>query len=281
MWRLAPPVATALDTYRTCVNSVGKPDLRSRLRAVEAQITAAADAYAVAAEQNQLHTIPRHNSIGGAVSRAEMSWLYERQMVPEKKPGRAVYDAILQAPEHGRCPLCGQRRVKTLDHHLPQNGYPSLTVVPINLIPACSDCNKAKLGAYPAAAAEEPIHPYFDPVDEQQWLLADVVAGNPAAVVFLVVPPAEWSATFAARVRRQFNTLELAELYGKHAAEELIDLRRGLADLLAAGGTEAVRQQLAATAASLAAAHRNHWRLAMYRALSVSNWYCSGGFNQN
>jgi hypothetical protein len=153
-----------------------------------------------------------------------------------------------------------------------------LAVVPLNLVPACADCNKAKLNQFPTNSQEEAIHPYFDTVDEQQWLEAQVVQGIPAAVVFSVVPPAQWGATLAARVLRQFQVLGLSALYTSHAAEELVNIRRLLTDLFAVAGSDAVRSHLIAIVDSLAAVRNNSWQLATYRALSADAWYCAGGF---
>ena len=73
--------------------------------------------------------------------------VYDGRMAAQGSPGRTIYDAIKLASPNGLCPLCGQRVVATLDHYLPKSRYAALAVNPANLIPACSDCNKAKSDA--------------------------------------------------------------------------------------------------------------------------------------
>ena len=62
-------------------------------------------------------------------------------MVRKNGPGRATYDLLKLSAKGGFCPLCGQRNVSTLDHYLPKESYPDLSILPINLVRACSDCN--------------------------------------------------------------------------------------------------------------------------------------------
>lgn len=42
------------------------------------------------------------------------------------------------------CPLCEINLVNTMDHFIPQTGYPLFAVHPRNLIPSCIDCNGHK-----------------------------------------------------------------------------------------------------------------------------------------
>src|SRR5262245_19880217 len=80
---------------------------------------------------------------------SEMVAVYDNRLVKKTAPGRRIYDKIFTSAPNDKCPLCGHRNVKTLDHYLPKALFPALTVTPINLIPACSDCNKAKLSTAP------------------------------------------------------------------------------------------------------------------------------------
>lgn len=279
MWPLPRPNRTPLDTYRLCVSGVANGALRARFQLVEPRIVASADAFEVACTNTRLHTLVAHDSVDGRVTRVEMSSLYSGRMATQGRPGRAVYDELLRAPAYGRCPLCGQRAVSTLDHHLPQSRFPSLTVAPFNLIPACAECNKAKLHSVPATAEEETIHPYFDNLGQDTWLQADVVMTVPAALTFSVSPPRAWSAVLTARVRHHFSLLRLATLYTSHAAEEIVSIRQLLDDLYAKAGVDGVRAHLTETATSFAAVRANSWQVATYRALAASDWYCDRGFS--
>ena len=174
--------------------------------------------------------------------------------------------------------MCAHRAVTTLDHHLPKAHYPALAVAPLNLVPSCSDCNKAKLARVPHAPEDVSIHPYFDDVDSERWLFAEVLEVAPASIRFRVEPPAAWEALLAERVRRHFRGLNLSALYGSEAAEELLNIRHLLATIHATGGADEVRLYLEEHAESCLAGRLNGWRRATYEAWAESDWFCDGGF---
>ena len=146
----------------------------------------------------------------------------------------AEHSALHSAPQD-RCPLCVQRMVTTLDHHLLKAYYPVFSVNPLNLVPACADCNKAKLSNYHENPEEVPLHPYYDNIDGDRWLVAAVVQTAPAAMRFYVQPPGVWDPVLAEWLRRHFDELCLATLYGSEAAEELVNIRSQLVGLHGAG----------------------------------------------
>jgi hypothetical protein len=151
-------------------------------------------------------------------------------------------------------------------------------VAPLNLVPACSDCNKSKLAGIPANANEETLHPYFDDIDGDRWLVAEVVHTCPAALRFSVEGPIHWSPTLEARVDWHFQLLGLGRLYSAEAADELLNIRHQLRSLHASGGAALVQIELQERAESCQEARRNGWRTATYEAFANSDWFCDGGF---
>jgi hypothetical protein len=278
MWKLEKPVRTSRQTFITCIDRVKDVALKARLELVENEIVQASDDFEAAATTANLHTLVPSNGVGGRVTTAEMSDVYTLRMAKKGSPGRPIYDELLSAPAHGRCPLCGQRTVSTLDHHLPKAYYPALAVAPINLVPACMDCNKAKIDSMPHAREEETIHPYFDDVEDDLWLHAVVVETLPPALRFYVDPPNHWDGTKIARVRHHFKVLNLSRLYASQGAEELLNIRHYLKTLFSETGGDAVKTHLQDKAMSCEQARKNSWQSAAYRALSASEWYCIGGF---
>lgn len=277
MWAVYPPQLDPRLTFETCIGGMRDAALQQRFQLATPLITQASVDYELAANSNLLHTIPSGNGVG-PVSCKEMSKLYDSRMVPMNSPGRATYDLLLSAPRHGICPLCGVRTVSTLDHHLPKAHYPAYTVNPLNLVAACQDCNKAKLNKIPTTSSEETLHPYFDNIDNERWLMAEVLNTAPAALKFFVEGPTNWSPILASRVQYEFEMLRHGKSYPLYAASELASIRSGLMKLRAAGGQAAVRNQLTERAESCKADRLNSWRTAMYEALAFSDWFCGGGF---
>lgn len=277
MWPLASPTRLVGSVLTTCVSNIADPAAKTAYEDTGPLLLAAEDRFRTAAQNNFLYQFPTTTMVGTRTAK-QMGWLYTHKMADPKAPGRAIYDEIRMASPNGRCPLCGRGVVYTLDHHLPKAHYPDLALTPINLVPACQDCNKNKTSASPAMAAEETLHPYFDNVEGDIWLHARVIEVAPAAVFFSVVPPAMWSPTLALRVRNHFNIYRLRPLYASLAAEEVSNIRALLAGPHARSGPQGVREYLTSVSASHRETRRNTWQAAAYSAMASSDWYCAGGF---
>ena len=279
MLTVARPAFDAKETYLTCIRSIRNAALKDRLHAVAAHVENAAAAYASRAEVGQLHLVPTSNGIAGLVSKQEMVDVYKHRMSRLGSAGQAVYDALRGLPHRGTCPFCAHRKVSTLDHVLPKSLFSALAVAPDNLVAACKDCNHAKSTDAPTGAGDVPLHPYFDDVSGERWLGAQVVPGSIAAVTFHVVPVDGWTEQLNQRVARHFCGFDLGALYSSQAACEISGQRTNVARIYKARGSSGVREELRYQKQSREHVGLNTWQAATYRALSESDWYCSGGFS--
>src|ERR1700730_6189664 len=278
MWTVERASFGPSETFTTCITRIGDADLRKRLLSVEATIAAAASDYHEKANARTLNQIPTADGVGGVVTKGEMVKVYDQRMAAKAGPGRAIYDQIKLLPRGDRCPFCDQRNISTLDHILPKSLYPSLAVTPVNLVGACMECNKAKLSQAPQSAGEVVLHPYFDDITGEQWLVARVVRANPCAIVFDVLRPGGWDNLTEDRARRQFARLGLPYLYSSEAACELANVRHNLQMHFDAGGATAVQRELIHQWQSRRANRLNSWQTAMYEAIANDSWFYSGGF---
>ena len=278
MISLEKPDISAEGTFKACIDRIRNPDLRDRLAGVTPLVVIASADFDIAAQANTLHLIAAADNVGGTVSEEEMGNVYNYRMVRSGSPGRTIYDQIYTSAPQGRCPLCAHRGVATLDHHLPKSRHPALAVAPLNLVPACSNCNHAKLALNPDVPEEAPLHPYYDAIDHETWLTAEVLHQQPAALHFRALPPHHWSDVLKARVLNHFKILRLASLYASEAAEELLNIRYELQQILAGAGAAAVQEHLSDRADSCRVARRNGWRTIAYTTWSNSDWFCAGGF---
>ena len=281
MIKMEPPGLVPGDVFTACISRIRDPDLKLRMTAVTGLVVAASAKFDVLASNTRLHQFVRQAVVGGLVSTAEMEAVYTQRMAKKTAPGRDAYDEIFSSPPNGKCPLCGHRTVSTLDHHLPKALYPVLAVVPLNLIPACGDCNKSKLAKLPTKANEEALHPYFDDIDDDRWLYADVVMSKPAALRFRVDAPKHWDAVLGDRVALHFKTLGLGSLYAAESADELLNIRHQLRAIHAAGGKALVQVEMQERAASCRKARLNAWRTAAFEAFADSDWFCDVGFSHD
>ena len=280
MRSLPEPEFTVHEVLDACVSGVRDRALALRLRDAMPTVEASEAEYQRLGLRARLYEIDVADDVAGVVSSLEMSKLYKSNLARKGSRSRRFYDRLKMAAPGDICPLCNQRVVKTLDHYLPKADYPSLAVTPLNLVPSCSDCNKDKLDRHAASAAEQTLHPYFDVVDDETWLVAEIQESSPPAAVFSVRAPAVWDATKQQRVQAHFLAFGLGLLYAAQSGAELVSIRYALAEVAESGGADAVHTFLAQQARSRARASRNSWSAALYTALSESLWFCSVGYSE-
>ena len=285
MRALAVPNYDPQAVFQTCINSITDGNLRNRLNLVTKDIVASAKDYEQKAKAIQLYTIPPNNCSNdnvalGTVTKNELKDVYSSQMVGRAKPARVIYDTLLSQAPLGKCPFCGFGHASTLDHYLPKAKYPQLSVLPLNLVPSCKDCNTGKKAAIATTAESQSLHPYFEHQNfiDQQWLYAQVAQTMPATIRFFVEAPVHWSDISKARVHSHFNDFKLASRYSVEASNQLACMRGSLADYRELLGLDGIRQHLTIEAQSYARQHKNSWQTAMFQALVASDWYCDGGF---
>lgn len=278
MRSLPKPDVTVVEVLQLCASSIRDPSLKERLLQAEAVVEASEEMYREHGGGGKLHAIKGTKTVGGFVTGKEMERVYNGTFVKSSRT-RSTYAKLKKACVNDICPLCGQGTVHQLDHYLPITSFPVFGVTAINLVPACSDCNKYKLIHAPANAGEQTIHPYFDEVDDKQWLFGEVVGSTPAAVRFTVNPPDSWDAVQAQRMKTHFRIYRLGALYATHAAVEISNMRHALKKMAAIPGfAERIKQHLRERAESCAEVYENSWQRATFDALADSDWFCSGGF---
>ncbi|WP_234360613.1 hypothetical protein [Streptomyces europaeiscabiei] len=290
MLHLTPPTLGAREVFQLCTSIKIRRDKSELLARYEEPVARAADRYEQACRTASLHELdiaafnPPEASQADAVDLIDM---YERRMRDKEYPGRPVYDRIRN--QRTKCPLCGIGSVRQVDHHLPKSVYPYLAVVPANLLPVCSDCNFLKSDQIPISLVEQTLHPYFDNIEGERWLYAELHVEEPALtangaaatswqVRFFVQPSGEEDPRRAARVAHHFMAFELDKLYEEQTADELVTIGYALEDVFNAGGSADVRAYLLDLARFRTNGRPNNWMLALYEALAASDWYCSGGF---
>lgn len=278
MRKLNVPIEDAIDVFDICISKVQNADLKDRLENCKPSIITAVADYTTKAPRIELHTIATHDLINGNVTSSEMKKVYSDRMVGATAPGRYIYDKWRASAPNNICPLCAQRTTETLEHHLPKSKYPIYSVVPVNIFPACSSCNKIKLDAISNAPETEPIHPYFDNVEDELWLKAEVIETKPASLRFYTIKPDNWDDVKYARIENHFRLFELEKLYASHSAEELINYNYRINNMFETGGVQSVRDFLEDSWLSMRNANLNSWQTATYEALFNSIWYQEGGF---
>ena len=277
MRTLPKPTFSVEDVFQTSISRVRNPALKTRLENCLSEVIQDSTDYENKASRAQLHLMPKKTIVNGNVTRLEMEKVYTSRMVPKDGPGRIYYEKLRYPTGSDKCPFCGQRPSSTLDHYLAKSDYPTIVVSPVNLVPACKDCNFVKNNSFPTKSEEETLHPYFDNIDNQQWLYGRVNQTSPPSISYFIDAPAYASTILTERVKYHFELYELGTLYASEAATELSDIAYLINKLLRDAGSEAVQQHLEDIAESCAQHKKNSWKTAMYQALASNYWYCTEG----
>ncbi|MEB6655717.1 HNH endonuclease [Klebsiella aerogenes] len=231
MLKLKKPNYPYDNTLALCCNGItGNKKLLQKVNDGATDLKAGAVVYEVSASTGELYTIkPLQNQdeddpeIIKKLKKSDLIKLYSNYFVGKDKPARIVYDALMVAADD-KCPFCGGiGRPRNLDHFLPKAHFPQFSIVPINLVPSCRDCNMDGKGESVATTeAEQLIHPYLDDnrFFNEQWISARYISGEnnePGVVEYFVSPPVHWKDAHKKRVINHFNDFDLALRYSKEA----------------------------------------------------------------
>ena len=144
---------------------------------------------------------------------------------------------------------------------------PLLAVVPYNLIPCCSDCNKAKQAEAPDSWELETIHSYHDMPDDAVWIKAEVIEEEPVAFRFYVCRPDTWTNEKYNREKNHLEVFKLNELYKPYASEMLTTEIRWIHRLFQRCGEEIARPGILVRMQDEQKTRMNTWKAAVYEAL--------------
>lgn len=73
------------------------------------------------------------------------------------------------------CPYCMIHHPSEIDHYLPKSDFPEFSVLNINLLPICTECNRRKLNIWKDTITRTFLNSYFDDIPEQQFLFVDLI----------------------------------------------------------------------------------------------------------
>ena len=276
---LTKPILKPITVYLTCISKVKNKQLKANLESVADIIEADSINYENYASSSDWYLFDESDDVGGIVSQTEMAKVYTSRMAKKGTLGRGYYNEIKESSTFNICPLCAHRTVEQVDHYLPKSKFPSLVVLPINLVPSCEKCNKIKLDNSPCNAEEQTLHPYYDDVTTHQWLFAEVRETSPASFRFFVKNVAAFDEELNARINYHFETLELSFLYASQTGAFVSDIRHRLIDLHDRAGMVEVRSYLREEEETRSRNNINSWQRAMFQALADSDWFCDRGFN--
>jgi hypothetical protein len=277
VWASPHPTVTAGEAAAACARGVRDTDLRQRVMGARSEFLANSTKLQTAAASDKLHEAAESDYLVPGLNRDELLWLYTAQLSRRKSPGRAIYNEIMVGAPFGLCVYCRHSAATTLDHFVPKTLVPGLSVDPWNLVPACSECNHGLLASFSHQPDEQMLHPYLIP-PIGRWLTASIDHSLPVVVRFAASPGSSLAPELQARIRNQFDKLELGRRYSVLCGSEISGLSRLLPARFSGAGPAEISAYLTETSRAAFETDRNDRRAVMYEALAVDDWYCAGGY---
>lgn len=274
------------DVLNTCAEGMGQRNRKATFKATIPNFVTIGSRYQQLGEDGVLFSYPRvatpirDTVVVAPLTKANLVNLYEGNLRNKDKPARSIYENLL-ASTNEKCPFCGDiGHPRNLDHFLPLAHFPQFSVMPINLIPACRDCNMGEKGDdFALNASDQILHPYLDRdlFFDQQWVHARYVNEDDGAIEYFVQPPEGWNEVDKQRVIKHFTDFDLARRYGVEAGKhlsELIDLRDAfyteLSGVLVGDVLVNSFKQITFSTLINGSMFTNHWKKVMYVALNES-----------
>lgn len=222
--------------------------------------------YVAKASSGDLHKIVANAAVPPHILAGDMSKLYTQGLLRKNSEARTYYEKLRLSSPFRVCPLCMHRPVRTLDHFLPKAEYAAYAVLPANLVPCCRDCNSEKDETAPQDRAATLIHPYFDNIDENEWLGCEINHHIGYCTATFFIKSDGVADDLRPRLISHMEVLDLYELYEIEAARELNEMAVAVTETFVAAGPDGVRNLCEKIANSRETLARNYWRAVLWRA---------------
>lgn len=204
--------------------------------------------------------------------------------ISETKSMRALRVDLLNPDldDFAQCPYCGINEPKTLDHYIPKESYPEFSILPLNLIPICNQCNSTYKGSkFLNKGKRVFLHSYLDAFPDFDFLTCEVCVGRKLEVIFKISPD-PGNSEFSELLSEHFEHLNLNERFKYQSTIEIKLLRTSLGRVYRVNSDYSdVAEELHQEANDLKEVlGGNHWKVALYRGLASSEAYCDEGFTK-
>ena len=206
--------------------------------------------------------------------------IYKNRLVASRD-GRRFYDQIMQIAPNNICLFCGVGTVSELDHFLPKSTFAQFSVLPLNLIPICHQCNQSKLDHYSTKHSEELFHPYFDQINGIPWIEAQLVGNDDTLPVVKFHISSIIKDPLKSKLEFTFDKLKLGNSFSLLAASKLTEQARALQMMAKNGHGSFGADYIQGFFLDLA--NNSKYRILdriTYKALGESNWFVNGGFRK-
>lgn len=175
----------------------------------------------------------------------------------------------------GTCQYCGIQKPNTIDHYLPQSDFPEFSVLALNLIPCCNDCNTKKNNYWLDNGFRGIINFYIDTLPQIQFLFCDVTIDStnkiPNVNYRLSIPRAV-NKRLRVIISNHFIRLDLCNKYGEYIHDFITDKINSIVCYLNSDNPNDIKEGIEKEATNLKGRYGiNNWRTVLTDELSKSS----------
>lgn len=124
------------------------------------------------------------------------------------------------------CGYCLLNNRETIDHYIPQSEFPVYSVMPRNLIPACSKCNSKKKEIWRENSRRVVLHLLNDHIPSDQFLFGKLIFNGAVPVITFKLNRGIINHERFLLIQDHFRRLELVKRYQRDGIPRLIsDIR--------------------------------------------------------
>jgi len=168
------------------------------------------------------------------------------------------------------CPYCLLPSPYTFDHYLPKKLFPEFSILPINLIPCCFECNNKRLEDWLNKNARTTINPYFDAISKERFLFASIsLQKNVPQVTFVIKNSGKISKYLFQIIKDHFEKLNLINRYKDQVNTEISEINKRFLNPTFKKLSSQIPKLLLDEADSKRSIYGiNYWKAAVYEALA-------------
>lgn len=112
---------------------------------------------------NKTHPLKPTTLIINNLTKIKLKKLYKNNLQNKNKPAKTYYNNMLISSDKKYPFYNNIKQTKNINHFLPIAHYPKFSIMPINLIPSCRNCNiKKKDQIFAINKIHQAIHPYIN-----------------------------------------------------------------------------------------------------------------------
>ena len=273
MYKIRPPKIAAVDAYTASTDSIKNVEARKDYQSCKNEIKEKCNTYNVLGTTAKFETARQSSFLVTSLASPKMQELYDKQF-SKNKGTKKLRDTIKSGAKNNLCPYCGIGFISQLDHYLPKSEFHAVTVHPLNLVPACADCNTVKSAYVPSSGSPAVFHPYFDTAFDIAWLEATLERGHGdhAVAKFSVNSKIE-DAHLRSRMMQHLGVFGLKNRFSSFASQLIQEFETFYRNSPQKLTLESTRHYLEVSMHVASSVTRNSCKAATYQAMLISPWY--------